>query len=140
MADLTALPVNPDAGFPQAFLFAFGSATYGFTWYVDIAESQLPAAGVADPTVLIDLSGQGWSDTGGKDRGTDASPHAILVMAVDRHDPAAVTPLLRRRVIPGLSYTAGQLLIRLDTAAVALGNLNATGSFGSVLDVEVGAA
>lgn len=140
MADPSVLPVNPDAGFPQAFLFAFGSATYGFTWYVNIAESQLPHARAADPTALIDLSGQGVSDAEAKERGADASPHGILVMAVDRRDPAAVVPLLRRRVIPGLSYTAGQLLIQVGTAAVALGNLNAAGAFGSVLDVKVGAA
>ncbi|WP_460809815.1 hypothetical protein [Microlunatus endophyticus] len=46
--------------------------------------------------------------------------------------------MLRRRVIPGLSYAAGQLLLVVRTATIALGNLNGTGSYGSVLDVGVG--
>ena len=136
MADTVVLPVNPDGGFPQAFLFPFGAATYGFVWYVDIAESQLPSARAADPTTLIDLSGDG---AGGPERGRGA-PRGILVVVVDRRDPDAVTPLLRRRVIPGSSYPAGQLLLQVRSAAIALGNLNAAGAFGSAVEVEVSAA
>lgn len=135
MTDLSRLPVDPDEGFPQAFLFAFGGATYGITWYVDIAESQLPDPRVADPGTLIDLSG----DVGGGEPRQDA-PRGILLLGVDLRDPDGVTPLLRRRVIPGLSYTAGQLLLVVRQAAIALGNLNGTGRYGSVLDVGVAAS
>jgi hypothetical protein len=137
MSDLAPLPVDPDEGFPQSFLLAFGGQTYGVTWYVDIAESELPDPRTSEPTLLIDLTGA--SATGSDARAaSDAPPRGILVLSVDRHDPGGVTTLLRRRVIPGLSYPAGQLLLVVRAAAVALGNLNGSGSFGSVLDVQVG--
>ncbi|GAB3918273.1 hypothetical protein GCM10027613_20120 [Microlunatus endophyticus] len=85
--------------------------------------------------MIIDVTG---------DRSADAvtaknpAPQGILVLTVDRRDADAITPLLRRRVIPGLSYAAGQLLLVVRTATIALGNLNGTGSYGSVLDVGVG--
>jgi hypothetical protein len=139
MTDLAQLPVDPDEGFPQMFLLAFAGATYGITWYVDIAEQQLPAARVADPSTLIDLAGDGAG--GGPGTGSPAGPpRGILVLAVDRRDLGTVTPLLRRRVIPGLTYRAGQLLLVVDQAGIALGNLNGAGSYGSVLSVRVGVA
>jgi hypothetical protein len=140
MNGLATLTVNPDEGFPQAFLFAFGGATYGFTWYVNVAEYLLPAPRLADPTTFVDLTGDGASVTGGTPNGPDAVPGGILVLAVDRRDPDAVTALLRRRVIPGQKYQAGQLQLVINRAVVALGNLNGVGSFGSVLDVKVGPA
>lgn len=137
MTDLAELPVDPDEGFPQAFLFAFGGLTYGITWYVNVAESQLPPAQMADPTVIIDIVGDRAS-TGGQTK--TPAPQGILVLTIDRRDADGVTLLLRRRMIPGLTCTAGQLLLVVRSASVALGNLNGTGSFGSVLDVGVGAA
>lgn len=137
MTDFAQLPVNPDEGFPQAFLFGFGGATYGITWYVDVAESELPAARLADPTMIIDIIGD---QAAGGGRTKTAVPQGILVLGIDRRDAQGVTPLLRRRVIPGLTYTAGQLLLAVRAASVALGNLNGTGNYGSVLDVGVGAA
>lgn len=137
MTDLAELPVDPDEGFPQAFLFAFGGLTYGVAWYVNVAESQLPPAQMADPTMIIDVVGDRAS-SGGQTK--TPAPQGILVLTIDRRDADGVTVLLRRRVIPGLTCTAGRLLLVVRSASVALGNLNGTGSFGSVLDVGVGAA
>jgi hypothetical protein len=134
MTSPVALPVDPAEGFPQAFLLAFGSEVYGFTWYVNIAEAALPPLGQADPTMPIDLLGE---TAGGA---ADLVPRGILVLVVDRRDPDGVTPLLRRRIIPGQTYLAGQLRLAVNQAVVAVGNLNGVGSFGSVLDVQVSAA
>ena len=56
---------------------------------------------------------------------------AFLVVAVARQDPAGDTWLLRRKVVPGLVYRAGDLLLTFRTLTVAVRNLNGVGSFGS---------
>jgi len=105
------LPINADEGFPQAFLLVLGEATYRFTLYVNVAEEALPA----DLGSVLDL----------------ATGRAFLALAVARQDAGGETVLLRRRVVPGLEYRAGDLMVTFRTVRVAVRNLNGVGAFGS---------
>jgi hypothetical protein len=112
------LPVDPDEGFPQSFRLAFGGARYIFGLQVDIAEGVLPAADTpAGLSAAISLP------TGG----------AFLVMTVLGEDTVDSSTLLRRKVIPGLVYRAGELAIVVRTIRIALGNLHGVGPYGSEL-------
>jgi hypothetical protein len=114
------LPVNPDEGFPQAFRLATGGSTYLVELHVNVAEEVLPEPDRVTDEVL-DLA----TDT------AELVTGAFLVVAVARQDPAGDTWLLRRRVVPGLVYRAGDLLLTFRTLKVAVRNLNGVGSFGS---------
>jgi hypothetical protein len=124
---LRRLPVNGDEGFPQAFLLGLGERTYRIELYVNVAEAELPRRGL-DPRTMIDVSGGG--DTG--------NPRGSLIGAVVRQDPAGEVVLLRRRLLPGLGYQAVEVELVLDTAVIAVGNLNGAGAYGSVIDARVG--
>ena len=111
------LPVEPDEGFPQSFRLAMGSYTYVFGFAVDIAEEALP-----DPV-------DGLATTI-----TLPRPGGYLVMTVVRDDGSgAGTTLLRRKVIPGLVYRAGELVLVVRSIRIALGNLHGAGSYRSEL-------
>ena len=125
----TRLPVDPDEGFPQSFLLGIGGRTYGFSWYVNVPETELIGdRRPSDPRTWLDLVGDPTEPDG---------PAGILVLVVDRRDPDRVVPLLRRRVLPGLTYDARDLWVRIETIGIAIGNLNGAGAYGSVLDVQV---
>jgi hypothetical protein len=112
------LPVDPDEGFPQSFRLAFGGSSYIFGLQVDIAEEMLPAAGTPDGLgTAITLP------TGG----------AYLVMTVLGEDSLGGSTLLRRKIIPGVVYRAGELAIVVRTIRIALGNLHGVGPYGSEL-------
>ncbi len=112
------LPVEPDEGFPQSFRLAFGGRSYVFGLLVDIAEEVLPDAGTPDGlAAAITLPTHG----------------AYLVMTVVREDVTGGTTLLRRKMIPGLVYRAGDLALVVRTTRIALGNLHGVGSYGSEL-------
>jgi hypothetical protein len=129
IAGLIRLPVNPDEGFPQSFLLALAGRTYQVELYVDVPEHLLPREpGQRD---RIDVVG------GGAGAGTGAA--GLLVAVLARQEPdGTLVPLLRRRLLPGLLYTARELLLVVDEVYVAAGNLNGAGPFGSVLRARVG--
>lgn len=125
-AGLRSLPVDPADGFPQSFLLGVGDRTYRFELYVDVPEHVLdPGAG---PRTPLDLVGS-----------ADAPAQGMLIGVVVRQG-ADGTPvqLLRRRLLPGLVYTAQELVLVVDELRVAVGNLNGAGSFGSVLTARAG--
>jgi hypothetical protein len=114
------LPVNADEGFPQAFRIAMGSQTYTVTLQVDVAEELLPTPGAP----------------AGNDSRLEAvlqlpQPGAFVVATLARDDAAGGTVLLRRKLVPGLIYRAGELLLTVQSMQVALRNLGGPGSFGS---------
>jgi hypothetical protein len=102
------LPIDPDEGFPQAFRLTLSNTTYQFGLYANVAES-LVAGGP------IDLPAAG----------------AFLVLSVAREGPAGPATLLRRKLVPGVEYEAGPLLLTFRTMRVDPRNLNGLGSFGS---------
>jgi hypothetical protein len=110
--DLTfaTLPVNADEGFPQCFRMQVGTAVYQVDLSVNVAEEVLAAA----PGVL-DLPAE----------------QAFLVVGVVQETPAGLLPLLRRKVVPGLVYSAGPLALTFTSARIDVRNLHGTGSFGS---------
>jgi hypothetical protein len=112
------LPVDPDEGFPQSFRLAFEGRSYVFGFLVNIAQEVLPAADTAEGlSAAMTLPRDG----------------AFLVMTVVREDPGGGTALLRRKVIPGLVYRAGELALVVRTIRIALGNLHGFGRYGSEL-------
>lgn len=129
-AALRTLPVDASDGFPQSFLVGIGERTYRVDLYVDVPEHLLDdPATAADPRTTIDLVGS-----------ATAPAQGMLVATVVRQsaDGTAVQ-LLRRRLLPGLVYTARELVLVVDEMRVAVGNLNGAGSFGSVLRARAGA-
>lgn len=126
-AGLRSLPVDPSDGFPQSFLLGIGERTYRVELYVDVPEHVLDPD--ADPRTPIDVVGSAAT-----------SAQGVLVGVVVRQS-ADGTPvqLLRRRLLPGLVYTARELVLVVDEVRVAVGNLNGAGSFGSVLRARAGA-
>ncbi len=135
LADLTStvgllgLPVDPDEGFPQSFLLALGGTTYRFDLYVDVPEHALPTdRSSTDPRDQLDLIGA-----------ADSPAQGLLVAAVVRQNAdGSTTTLLRRRLLPGLLYPAGELVLVVDALRIARGNLNGAGTWGSVLTARVG--
>ncbi|UQU67642.1 hypothetical protein COUCH_15790 [Couchioplanes caeruleus] len=116
MSTFLRLPVNPDEGFPQSFRLVFGNRSYVFGLAVHIAEEVLPDAttpeGLAAAVTL-------------------PAPGAYLVMTVIRDDVTGGTVLLRRKVIPGLVYRAGELALVVRSARIAIGNLHGAGAYRS---------
>ena len=112
------LPVNPDEGFPQSFRLAFAGRSYVFGFQVNIAEEVLPDANTPDGlNAAVSLPSDG----------------AFLVMTVVRESLAGGVTLLRRKVIPGMVYRAGELALVVRTIRIALGNLHGFGRYGSDL-------
>jgi len=52
---------------------------------------------------------------------------------VDREEPAGLTTILRRKLVPGVEYHAAELALTFPTMRVDRRNLNGAGSFGSVV-------
>jgi hypothetical protein len=141
IAGLTRLPVNPDEGFPQSFLLALAGRTYQVQLYVDVPEHLLPHE--LGQRETVDVVSGGYPAPGPLGEGAAADPAApapgLLVAAVARQEPdGTLVPLLRRRLLPGLLYTARELLLLVDEVRIAAGNLNGAGPFGSVLRARVG--
>lgn len=125
-ADLRTLPVQADDGFPQSFLLAVADRTYRVELYVDVPEHLLDRD--ADPRDPLDLVGSATRPAQG-----------LLVGTLVRHSvDGTPVQLMRRRLLPGLLYTAGELRLVVDEIRVARGNLNGAGAFGSVLRARAG--
>lgn len=121
-----ALPVNADEGFPQSFLVALGSNTYRTDLYVNVADHLLPRW-PANPRTLVDVVGDQ----------PELPVKGTLVCAVFRRGGDGDVPLMRRRLLPGIVHTLGDVSLVVVEARIALGNLNAASPFGSVLNVRV---
>jgi hypothetical protein len=116
--EFSRLPIDPAEGFPQSFRLALAGRTYQFRLQASVTEQVAEAA----PDGLLDLPAEG----------------AYLVLAVGREEPAGLTPVLRRKLVPGLLYQAAELALTFRTMRVDRRNLNGLGSFGS--DVVGGVA
>ena len=125
--DFRSLPVNPNEGFPQSFLLGFAERTYRFEFYVNIAAEQIPT-GAADPRRRLELT---------RATGPAGGLRGMLVGTITRQDSSGDVVLLRRRLLPGLQYTARELLLTVEEMSLAMGNLNGVGNFGSVLTARV---
>jgi hypothetical protein len=107
------LPIESDAGFPQVVRHEIGGRSYRFVLYVNVAEDLLTA--LPDDAVL-DLPQE----------------RAYLVLVVDREaETEQPVRLLRRKLVPGGEYDAGELSVRFTDMAVAKRNLNGVGANGS---------
>jgi hypothetical protein len=117
------LPIDGDQGFPQTFRMIIGSVGYVIAIRVDVAEEVLPRNPSGAPltdeqlSVVFDLP----------------MPGAFVVLTVTREDPAGSAVLLCRKLVPGLIYRAGELLLTVRSMRVALRNLGGVGSFGSAI-------
>jgi hypothetical protein len=110
------LPVNPDEGFPQSFRLSFEGRSYVFGLQVNVAEEVLPDPdGTEGLYAVVSLPGDG----------------AFLAVAVVREGPDGEESLLRRKVVPGMIYRAGELTLTFRTIRIALGNLHGFGRWGS---------
>ena len=112
------LPINPDEGFPQAFLLSFIGTTFVLSFYANVAEGLLPDE-------------QGYYAL--------PQPGAFLVMSVARQTPAGPVLITRCKLVVGQIIPAGELLLRFSAMKVAPLNLNGAGAYGSVVEGEVAA-
>ncbi|GLY16387.1 hypothetical protein LWF15_29880 [Kineosporia rhizophila] len=116
VATFLRLPVDPDEGFPQSFRLVVGGRGYVFGLQVVVLEEVLPPRDTElGLSAALDLPTDG----------------AYLVMTVVREDSERGTTLLRRKLVPGHVYRAGELAVTLRSARVAIGNLNGVGRHGS---------
>lgn len=111
------LPIDAADGFPQAFRLTMAGRTYQFRLYANVAEDVLDSA--SGP---LDLPAR----------------EAFLVLTVDREEPGGLTTILRRKLVPGVEYHAGELALTFPTMLVDPRNLNGIGSFGSQVVGGVG--
>ncbi|MDP9696699.1 UNVERIFIED_ORG: hypothetical protein J2X79_004282 [Arthrobacter globiformis] len=110
------LPVNPDEGFPQSFRLSFDGRNYIVGLQVTIAEEVLPDIAAPDGlNALVSLPEDG----------------AFLTVTVVQERSVGDVTLLRRKVIPGMVYRAGELALVFRTIRIALGNLHGSGRWGS---------
>jgi hypothetical protein len=126
LSSYRTMPVNADEGFPQSFLVALGTSTYRVDLYVNVAEHLLPRW-PPNPRILIDVVGDQ----------PELPVKGSLVCAVFRRGDDGDVPLMRRRLLPGITHTLDEVSLVVVETRVALGNLNAAGPFGSVVDVRV---
>jgi hypothetical protein len=112
------LPIEPDEGFPQAFLLSFLDATFIMSFHVNIAEDAQP-----DGNGLYELPGKG----------------AFMVLTVSQHLQAGPAILMRRKLVRHQILEAGAMLLRFTRLSVARLNINGVGAFGSVVEGEVAA-
>jgi hypothetical protein len=111
------LPIDPADGFPQAFRLTLAGRTYRFLLYANVAEELLDGT-----PGLLDLPAKG----------------AFLVLSVDREEPDGPRAILRRKLVPGITYHAAELALTFPTMRLDPRNLNGIGSFGSQVVGGVG--
>jgi hypothetical protein len=111
----TPLPIDGDRGLPQVFPFRFEGVTYHFRLYANLTAEE-----VFSGTPFFDLP----TPRGG-----------YLVVRVEREEAngGGRTLLIVRKVVPGLVYEAGDLLLTFPLQRLARNNLNGSGRAGSRL-------
>jgi hypothetical protein len=105
------LPIDPAEGFPQAFRLSLADVVYQFRLYANVSEQVVESL----PDEPVDLPIVG----------------AFLVLSVAREAPSGLTTILRRKLVAGVSYEAGELMLTFRTMRLDRRNLNGLGSFGS---------
>jgi hypothetical protein len=106
------LPVTPDAGFPQVVRLLLGTTTYLTSYTVVVVDEELLRHD--EPLEL-------------------PRPGAFLVFELAREGPAGPRVIFRRKVVPHLEYEADEVALVFTGVAVHPRNLNAAGSYGSVV-------
>ncbi|MCD0449195.1 hypothetical protein LO762_08340 [Actinocorallia sp. API 0066] len=112
------LPVQADDGFPQAFRLSLGTAVYTVALTVTVVEEETLATG--RKLVLPE-------------------PGAFMVATVTRETPGPPRVVLRRKLVPGLTYEAAELEFVAVSMVVDPRNLGAAGAFGSEVVAGVAA-
>ncbi|QES10180.1 hypothetical protein DEJ44_34200 [Streptomyces venezuelae] len=127
------LPVEPDAGLPQAFRCPVGGTTYDFALYANFDSGEDDP-----PEMLYDLTS--WSRAPQPiDPEQQPVPPGHLVLRVTAPGPDGPRVLLQRKLVPepDLVHEAGPLAVKLVEATVARGNLNGAGHYGSRIVIGV---
>lgn len=113
-----ALPVDTTRGFPQSFPLLFEGRTYQMTLYVNVAWEAL-----TDEVHFLDLP--------------SAEGHLALRVEV-LGDGGAARTIFARKIVPGIEYRIGGIVVTFpgaptapDNLRIARGNLNGTGVLGS---------
>jgi hypothetical protein len=106
------LPIDPQFGFPQSFLFQMDDgSSYRFTLYMDVDTAALSAASA--PLVLPTAT-------------------AFLVVRAERLSSDGTSQIVfLRKVVPEQEYLAENLALMFPTQIVAKENINGQGDFGS---------
>lgn len=108
------LPIDGSQGLPQAFPFSFDGVLYHFRLYANIAAEEL-----ADGSDLYSLPTPGG---------------AHLTVRVERQDPGGTAEtLFLRKVVPGVVYAAGSILLTFPDQRLARLSFNGRGQAGSQL-------
>ncbi|MER5276497.1 hypothetical protein ABT025_12160 [Streptomyces sp. NPDC002809] len=127
------LPVEPDAGLPQAFRCPVGDIAYDFALYANFD------GGEDDPPeTLYDLAE--WSRSPQPIRPElQPVPPGHLVLRVSGPGADGPRVLFLRKLVPepDLVHAAGPLAVKLVEAVVARGNLNGSGHYGSRIVIGV---
>ncbi|HRC85723.1 MAG TPA: hypothetical protein PK413_08955 [Thermoanaerobaculia bacterium] len=112
--EFTPLPVDGRNGLPQAFPFRFDGVTYHFRLYPNLSAEEV----AAQP--------ERWE--------LPLASGGHLVVSVEQEDPGGGRrPLFLRKVLPGLVYEVGQILLTFPDQTLARLNLNGLGEAGSKL-------
>ena len=108
------LPIDGNGGLPQAFPFSFGGVTYHFRLYANLAAEEI--AGGEEFYSLPTLAG------------------GHLMVRVEREEPGgARRTIFQRKVVPGVVYAVGPILLTFPEQCLARLNLNGRGPAGSRL-------
>jgi hypothetical protein len=149
-AGFAGLPIQPEDGFPQAFLLSMEGRLYRLTFSVSFlslepfrprgasGQAERAPAGERTPSVPLDTDGPRaplpWPLPDQADARRYALPQdgLYLVMRVEREDlPADRRVQGITRPVLGLPFRVGDLVFLFTTIEIARGNLIGSGSFGS---------
>jgi hypothetical protein len=149
-SDFQRLPIQPEDGFPQAFVLGFADRLYRFTLSVSFLTLEpfkvweIGGSAAADRTIRrslsLPLSTSGaraplpWEVQGEPERLIYTLPQEqlYLVMRVEREDLPEPERLLGvTRPVLGIPVRLGELVFLFKRILVARGNLLGPGNFGS---------
>ncbi|MFD3565999.1 hypothetical protein [Streptomyces sp. NPDC058667] len=127
------LPVEPDAGLPQAFRCPVGNTPFTFALYANFHGGEQDP-----PETLYDLV-EGSRTPCPQAASAQPRPPGCLVLRVIGTGPDGPRVLFLRKLVPepNLVHEAGPLAFRLVEATVARGNLNGSGHYGSRIVIGV---
>jgi hypothetical protein len=108
------LPIDGGQGLPQAFPFSFDGVLYRFRLYANVAAEEL-----GDGAEIYALPTPGG---------------AHMTVRVERQDPGGTAQtIFLRKVVPGVIYAVGPILLTLPDQRLSRLNLNGRGQAGSLL-------